>query len=117
MPPHIPGAPNKLVVPFHTVYTINLCNSHCLSWNSCQQCLMFVLINVLNYILTFTGGRDFVGEVVGVGQRVQGITMGQQVLGVVSPQRQGSHAEFVVTAASNVSMHHNFCVFIVDHTS
>lgn len=53
---------------------------------------------------------------VSVGQKVQGTTVGQQVLGVVSPQRQGSHAEFVVTPASNVSMHHSFGVFILDHT-
>ncbi|KAK4310175.1 hypothetical protein Pmani_018238 [Petrolisthes manimaculis] len=52
--------------------------------------------------LPITGGRDFVGEVVGVGQRVRGISVGQRVLGVVSPQGQGSHAEFVVTPSSNV---------------
>ncbi|XP_045595452.2 reticulon-4-interacting protein 1 homolog, mitochondrial [Procambarus clarkii] len=51
-----------------------------------------------------TGGRDFAGEVVCVGQNVKGVVAGDQVLGVVSPQHQGSHAEYVVTAACNVCL-------------
>lgn len=38
-----------------------------------------------------------------VGQGVKSVSVGDEVLGVVGPQRPGSHAEYVVTAASNVS--------------
>lgn len=48
-------------------------------------------------------GRDFAGEVVSVGLGVKDVAVGDQVFGVVSPHSQGSHAEYVVTAASNVS--------------
>lgn len=49
-----------------------------------------------------TVGRDFSGEVVALGKAVKNVAVGDQVWGVVSPQRQGSHAEYVVAAASNV---------------
>lgn len=49
-----------------------------------------------------TVGRDFAGEVVAVGQGVTKLSLGDQVFGVVSPQCQGSHAEYVVASASNV---------------
>lgn len=48
-------------------------------------------------------GRDFAGEVVSVGHGVEGVAVGDKVLGVVSPQAQGTHAEYAVTSASNVS--------------
>ncbi|KAG7164484.1 reticulon-4-interacting protein 1 homolog, mitochondrial-like isoform X2 [Homarus americanus] len=51
-----------------------------------------------------TAGRDFAGEVVSVGQDVKSLAVSDRVFGVVSPQRQGSHAEFVTTAASNVCL-------------
>lgn len=47
-------------------------------------------------------GRDFSGEIIAVGKAVENVAVGDQVWGVVSPQRQGSHAEYVVAAASNV---------------
>ncbi|CAL4065482.1 unnamed protein product, partial [Meganyctiphanes norvegica] len=49
-----------------------------------------------------TVGRDFAGEVVYVGQSVKNIKVGNKVMGVVSPQAQGSHAEYVVTSENNV---------------
>lgn len=48
-------------------------------------------------------GRDFAGEVVSVGHGVEGVTVGDKVLGVVSPQAQGTHAEYAITSTSNVS--------------
>lgn len=48
-------------------------------------------------------GRDFAGEVVSVGHGVEGVAVGDKVLGVVSPQAQGTHAEYVIASASNVS--------------
>ncbi|XP_027227783.2 reticulon-4-interacting protein 1 homolog, mitochondrial [Penaeus vannamei] len=57
-------------------------------------------INQIEFPLTV--GRDFSGEVVALGKAVKNVAVGDQVWGVVSPQRQGSHAEYVVAAASNV---------------
>lgn len=51
-----------------------------------------------------TVGRDFAGEVVSVGHGVEGVAVGDKVLGVVSPQAQGTHAEYVITSASNVCL-------------
>lgn len=51
-----------------------------------------------------TAGRDFAGEVVYVGQGVKTVKIGDKVFGVVSPQNQGSHAEYVVTSACNVCL-------------
>lgn len=51
-----------------------------------------------------TVGRDFAGEVVSVGLGVKDVAVGDQVFGVVSPHSQGSHAEYVVTTASNVCL-------------
>lgn len=51
-----------------------------------------------------TAGRDFAGEVVSVGHGVQGVSVGDKVLGVVSPQAQGTHAEYAITSASNVCL-------------
>lgn len=53
-------------------------------------------------------GRDFAGEVVNVGHGVKNVSNGDQVLGVVGPQRTGTHAEYVVTAASNVSYKYRY---------
>lgn len=49
-----------------------------------------------------TVGRDFAGEVLYVGESVKDIKVGDKVMGVVSPQGQGSHAEYVVTSENNV---------------
>ncbi|XP_042873686.1 reticulon-4-interacting protein 1 homolog, mitochondrial-like [Penaeus japonicus] len=57
-------------------------------------------INQIEFPLTV--GRDFSGEIIAVGKAVENVAVGDQVWGVVSPQRQGSHAEYVVAAASNV---------------
>ncbi|RXG72439.1 Reticulon-4-interacting protein 1-like protein, mitochondrial [Armadillidium vulgare] len=54
-------------------------------------------------VLPITGGRDFVGEVVRVGHSVSNIEVNDKVWGVVMPQRQGSHAEYVVTSDFLVS--------------
>lgn len=51
-----------------------------------------------------TVGRDFAGEVVSVGHGVEGVAVGDKVLGVVSPQSQGTHAEYAITSASNVCL-------------
>ncbi|XP_076046554.1 NAD(P)H oxidoreductase RTN4IP1, mitochondrial-like [Oratosquilla oratoria] len=49
-----------------------------------------------------TVGRDFSGIVEKVGHGVNNLKVGDVVWGVVSPQRQGAHAEYVLAAASNV---------------
>jgi len=49
-------------------------------------------------------GRDFAGIVRAVGQEVKDIKVGDEVMGVVPPQRgtDGSHAQFVVVTDSCV---------------
>ncbi|KAK7086572.1 Reticulon-4-interacting protein 1, mitochondrial [Halocaridina rubra] len=57
-------------------------------------------INQIEFPLTV--GRDFAGEIVAVGQGVTKYSVGDRVFGVVSPQSQGSHAEYVVASGVNV---------------
>ncbi|KAG9509701.1 NAD-dependent protein deacylase sirtuin-5, mitochondrial [Fragariocoptes setiger] len=50
-----------------------------------------------------TLGRDFSGEIVSVGNNVTHFKPGDLVYGVVEPQKQGAHAEFVTT--------HKHCIY------
>lgn len=63
------------------------------------------------YLLLFLVGRDFAGEVVRVGQNVSNVKVNDRVWGVVLPQQQGSHAEYVVTESFNVSSNFQTCLF------
>jgi NADPH:quinone reductase-like Zn-dependent oxidoreductase len=42
-------------------------------------------------------GRDFAGQIVEVGTEVRDVKVGDQIIGVVPPAWQGSHAEYVLT--------------------
>lgn len=56
-------------------------------------------------------GRDFVGEVISVGSKVNPeFTVGSVVMGVTLPPGDGSHAEYVVAYDSNVSSNFTFKV-------
>lgn len=59
-----------------------------------------MLAGVMPMELPKTLGRDCAGEVVAIGEGVVGVTLGDQVLGVASPGRDGTHAEFAVLAAA-----------------
>ncbi|XP_018013325.1 reticulon-4-interacting protein 1, mitochondrial [Hyalella azteca] len=47
-------------------------------------------------------GRDFCGVVAGLGGGVQGLQLGQRVMGVVEPMHPGCHAQYVLVDQNNV---------------
>lgn len=58
------------------------------------------LAAVMPLELPKTLGRDCAGEIVQMGARVVDLAVGQRVLGVATPGRDGTHADFAVLAAS-----------------
>lgn len=52
--------------------------------------------------LPLTLGRDFAGIVQAVGGDVKNLKPGDEVMGIIPPPLAGSHAEYLVTSASNM---------------
>ncbi|XP_074661586.1 NAD(P)H oxidoreductase RTN4IP1, mitochondrial-like [Tubulanus polymorphus] len=50
-----------------------------------------------------TLGRDFSGTVIDVGKSVNNVNVGDQVWGAIAPYKQGTHADYVVACASEIS--------------